>query len=85
MGIPAHLDDPSLPPGFLDDVCLLPSFYQPETNDLRWATHQNIRRSLYFAAFRDIKYCEFRRMQKGYPDGNFQLGAVEKTDEGWLD
>merc|ERR1712153_108344 len=63
LGIPAHLNDPSLPPGFLDDVCLLPSFYQPETNDLRWGTHQNVRRSLFFSIFRDVKYVEYKRMQ----------------------
>ena len=72
--IPKRYDDPTLPPGFLDHCCLLPSFYQPETDELRWATHQNIRRTLFFAVFRDIKYCEFKRLkslQGKYPDANF--------------
>ena len=80
--IPKKFDDGTLPEGFLDDVCLLPTFYQPETDELRWATHQNIRRTLFFSLFRDIKYCEFKRMQWAYPDGTFQLNKIEKTHDG---
>ena len=85
LKIPSHLDDPSLPPGFLDDICLLPSFYQPETNELRWATHQNVRRSLFFSIFRDIKYVEFKRMQWFYSKGSFQIDSFEKSQEGFVD
>ena len=80
--IPKKFDDGTLPEGFLDDICLLPTFYQPETDELRWATHQNIRRTLFFSLFRDIKYCEFKRMQWAYPDGTFQLNKIEKTHDG---
>ncbi len=50
--------------GFADQpgICLTPSFYMPETEDLRWATHNGIRKTLFFAAFRNIKYVEFKRL-----------------------
>uniref|UniRef100_A0A7S3CTP8 Uncharacterized protein n=1 Tax=Strombidium rassoulzadegani TaxID=1082188 RepID=A0A7S3CTP8_9SPIT len=86
--IPREYLDNSVPPGFLDDVCLLPTFYQPETEQLKWATHQNIRKSIYFQAFRDIKYCEFKRLSKlksSYPDATFQLGEVVKAEEAYFD
>ena len=70
--IPPEYADESLPSGFLEDQIILPSFYQPETDALRWATHQNIRRTLFYSLFRDIKYCEYKRVKSG----NFQMGEI---------
>ena len=51
--------------GFLDQkgICLSPSFYMPENEDLRWGTHNGIRKTLFFSIFRDIKFAEFRRLK----------------------
>ena len=76
-----------LPRGFLDaaGMCLLPTFYQPETEELRWATHLNIRKTLFFAVFRNIKYCEFRRL-KSEDNDFFELEKVDPNEpEGTID
>ena len=76
-----------LPKGFLDapGMCILPSFYQPETEELRWATHLNIRKTLNFAVFRNIKYCEFKRL-KNEDDDFFELEKVDPSEkEGFID
>ena len=64
-------------------ICLQPSFYMPETEDLRWTTHNGIRKTLFFSIFRDIKYVEYKRLtsQQEY----FELRRVEPWEEGWLD
>ena len=53
-------------------MCLLPSFYQPETEALRWATHNNIRKTLWFTVFRRIKFVEFKRLKDNEND-EFEL------------
>lgn len=76
-----------LPNGFLNapGMCLLPSFYQPETEELRWSTHLNIRKTLFFGVFRNIKYCEFQRLKSEQNDW-FELEKVDPIEkEGWLD
>ena len=74
------------PKGFFDGMCLLPSFYQPETEDLRWATHNNVRKSLFFAVFRNIKYTEFQRLKDEKEDFFELMDPLEVTDqEGWID
>ena len=76
-----------LPVGFLNapGMCLLPTFYQPETEDLRWATHLNIRKTLFYTLFRKVKYCEFKRLKNG-EDDYFELENIDPNDkEGWLD
>ena len=80
--MPAKFNDGSIPKGFLDDVLLLPSFYQPETEELRWATHANIVKSMFYTLWRDIKWCEFKRLNSG---GTFQLGEIIKDHETWFD
>lgn len=45
--------------GFFEDQILQPSFYMPENEDLKMATHHNIRRTLFFSVFRNVKYVEF--------------------------
>ena len=76
----------TLPPGFLDvkGLCLLPSFYQPETEDLRWQTHHNVRRTLFDAVFRNIKYCEYRRLRNQEED-YFVIDKIEDDEEGAMD
>ena len=51
----------TLPQGFLDSegMCLLPTFYKPETEELRWSCHYNVRKMLFHSVFRNVKYCEF--------------------------
>ena len=76
-----------LPDGFLNaaSMCLLPTFYQPETEELRWATHLNIRKTLFFSVFRNIKYCEFKHL-KNEEDDFFELELVDPSEkEGMLD
>ena len=76
-----------LPDGFLNapGMCLLPTFYQPETEELRWATHLNIRKTLFFQVFRNIKYCEFKHL-KSEDDDFFELDKVDPNEsEGTLD
>ena len=75
-----------LPPGFLDfkGLCLLPSFYQPETEDLRWQTHHNIRKTLYDSVFRKIKYCEYARLKDEESD-SFMIEKIEDGEEGSMD
>lgn len=51
-----------VPEGFLDRICVLPSFYMPETEDLKITTHNNIKRILFFHTWRSIKYVEFQRL-----------------------
>ena len=70
-----------LPVGFLDSagMCLLPSFYQPETEMLRWSCHLNIRKTMFFSVFRKIKYCEFKRL-KNEDEDYFELEKVDPTE-----
>ena len=66
-------------------MCLLPSFYQPETEVLRWSTHLNIRKTMFYQAFRNIKYCEFKRL-KNEEDDCFELDKVDPSEpEGLID
>mgnify|MGYP000891427377 CR=1 FL=1 len=78
----------ALPTGFLDapGMCILPSFYQPETEDLRWATDFNIRKTLFFSVFRSVKYVEFKRLVDQEKDF-FELESIEPLEngEGWID
>ena len=64
-------------------LCLQPSFYMAENEDLKWGTHNGIRKTLFFAIFRDIKYVEFKRLKS--KDEFFELGKIEQWEEGWLD
>ena len=75
----------SLPKGFLDapGMCVLPSFYMPETEELRWATHYNVRMTLFFSIFRNVKFCEFKRLKSN--QDSFELGEIEQTEEGLVD
>ena len=80
-------EESQLPKGFLDakGMCLLPSFYQPETEVLRWSTHLNIRKTMFYQAFRNIKYCEFKRL-KNEEDDCFELDQVDPSEpEGAID
>ena len=58
-------NDPTVPPNFFNDTYLLPSFYMPENKELLIQTHNNIRRSMFYQTFRDIKYTEYRRLKAG--------------------
>lgn len=74
-----------VPAGFLDGpgLCLLPTFYMPETEDLRWATHNNIRKTMFFHVFRSVKFCEFKRLKN--ETDSFELRSVTEGAEGWID
>lgn len=66
---------------------VLPTFYQPETKELAFATHNNIRRSMFFAAFRSVKYVEYKHLSN--KQDSFDFDRVEKTgthsEEGYID
>lgn len=55
----------------------------PETEDLKWATHHNIRKTMFFHVFRSVKFCEFRRLKS--EDDSFELQSVAESKEAWLD
>ena len=57
--------------------------YQPETEALWWATHNNIRKTLFFALFRSIKYVEYKRLVDDR-DG-FTLDKVTESKESLID
>ncbi|CDW74613.1 UNKNOWN [Stylonychia lemnae] len=77
-------EDISLPQGFLDDQILSPSFYMPENEELKYGTHNNIRRTLFYSIFRNVKYVEFKRLKS--EDDYFELKTpVEPWDEGLYD
>ena len=63
--------------GFLDQsgICLLPSFYMPETETLKWSTHNGIRKTLFFSAFRNVKYIEYKRLKN--EEEHFELKSIE--------
>ena len=75
--------DPLVPPNFFNDTYLLPSFYMPENKELLIATHNNIRRSMFYQAFRDIKYTEFKRLK--IDEDFFEFKSLEEGKEGWFD
>ena len=64
-------------------ICLQPSFYMPETEDLRWATHNGIRKTLFFATFRNVKFIEYKRLKS--EDDFFELKTIEPCEEGFID
>eukprot|EP00347_Sterkiella_histriomuscorum_P009109 403342487 len=77
-------DDISLPDGFLDDQILSPSFYMPENQELKRGTHNNIRRTLFYSLFRNVKYLEYKRLKS--EDDYFELKSpIESWDEGYYD
>ena len=78
-------EDASIPKGFLDneDICLLPTFYQPETQELKWATHNNVRKTLFYSMWRNLKYCAFKRLKS--ENDSFELDSVTEGVEGLFD
>ena len=62
---------------------MLPTFYQPETEALWWATHNNIKKTLFFSVFRSVKYIEYKRL-KNEKDG-FTLDSVAEGGEAFID
>ena len=71
--------------GFLDQpgICLIPSFYMPETDALKWSTHNGIRKTLFFSAFRNVKYIEYKRLKN--EEEYFELKSIEPWDQGFID
>ena len=71
--------------GFLDQegICLQPTFYMPENEELRWSTHNGIRKTLFFSIFRSVKYLEYKRLQN--EQEFFELGKITPWEEGLLD
>ena len=61
--LPEKFEDTALPSGFFEDYLLSPSFYMPENEELKWTTHNNIRRTLFYSVFRNVKYIEFKRLK----------------------
>ena len=57
-------------------MCLQPNFYMPENEELRWATHNSIRKTLFFNVFRSIKNVEFRRLKN--PEDYFEFVKLER-------
>ncbi len=55
----------------------------PETEELRWSTHNGIRKTLFFSAFRNIKYVEFKRLTN--EEDYFELNKIEPCSEGMVD
>jgi len=55
----------------------------PENEDLKWATHNNIRRTLFYHVWRSIKYVEFKRLRT--EEDYFELEKVEQSEEGAID
>ncbi len=55
----------------------------PENEELRWSTHNGIRKTLFFSVFRDIKYLEFKRLKS--EDEFFELRKIEPWTEGFID
>ena len=47
---------------------------------LRWATHFNIRKTLFYAAWRQIKYCEFKHLSNQNED-SFELESIVADSE----
>mmetsp|Transcript_14190 Transcript_14190/g.16419 ORF Transcript_14190/g.16419 Transcript_14190/m.16419 type:complete len:173 (-) Transcript_14190:50-568(-) len=80
---PEEFEDHMVPSNFFNDTYLLPSFYMPENKELLIATHNNIRRSMFYQAFRDVKYTEYRRLK--VDDDFFEFKSLEDAQEGWLD
>ena len=66
-----------------DGICLQPSFYMPENEKLRWSTHNGIRKTLFFSAFRSVKYLEFKRLRD--ESEFFELGTIQPWEEGLVD
>lgn len=55
----------------------------PENKQLLLATHNNVRRSIFYQAFRNIKYVEYRRLKR--EDDFFEFKELQESQEGWLD
>ena len=55
----------------------------PETEDLKWSTHNGIRKTLFFSIFRNVKYIEYKRLKD--EDEYFELKTVEPWTEGLID
>ena len=53
---------------------MLPSFYKPETEELKWSCHYNVRKMLFMDVFRNLKYCEFKRLKND--EATFELGQI---------
>ena len=52
---------------------------------MRQSTHLNVRKTLFFGVFRNIKYCEFKRL-KNEQDDFFELEEVDPEEpEGTID
>ena len=79
-------ENKQFPKGFFDGMCLLPTFYQPETESLRWATHNNIRKTLFFSVFRNIKQAEYKNLKDEENDSFELIEPIENSQhEGWVD
>ena len=55
----------------------------PETEVLRWSTHNGIRKTLFFTVFRQVKYLEYKRLKN--EEEFFELKHIEPCEEGIID
>jgi len=56
----------------------------PENEELKIATHHNIRRTLFFSVFRNVKYVEYQRLKS--EEEYFELiEPIEPWTEGLYD
>jgi hypothetical protein len=56
----------------------------PENEELKQATHKNIRRTLFYSVWRSVKYMEFRRLRS--PEDYYELQhPIEDWEEGLFD
>lgn len=55
----------------------------PENEDLKWHTHNNIRKTLFFSVFRTIKYVEYKRLKS--EEDFFELQKIEPWEESLID
>lgn len=70
--------------GFLEDHILSPSFYMPENEELKISTHNNIRKTMFYSVFHNIKFLEFKRLKS--EDEYFELKEpIEAWKEGYID
>ena len=78
------MHDPLVPENFFSDVILRPSFYMPETDELKFGTHNNIRRTIFFATFQRIKELEYSYLKRD--EDFFEFVRLDNNaSEGWID
>ena len=74
-----NMNKQAIPSNFLQNIILLPNFYQPENKELEQFTHNSIRNSLFLTSLQMIRSVELKHIKAN--NDYFQFIALKNYNE----